>query len=156
MEVGKELPGAMGGQAYMHGLIQIAPDEAWVVEFEPPVGSPYWGVQILDYFYNTLDVRRMPASLNGHQAATDPDGKVRVVVAAADPGVHNWLDKGTDERVQIRMRFYGAEQPKITTQVMHLGQLLDHLPADTTMITPAERERKLRDRVIGLQLRRRW
>ena len=156
MEIGKELPGAMGGQAYMHGLIQIAPDEAWVVEFEPPVDSPYWGVQILDYFYNTLDVRRMPASLNGHQAATDPDGKVRVVVAASDPGVRNWLDKGTDERVQIRMRFYAAEQPTIRTQTVPLDRILEHLPAGTTMVTPAERAQSLRDRVIGLQLRRRW
>ena len=65
MDVSKELPGAMGGQTYMHGLIQIAPDEALILEFDPPVDSPYWGVQLLDYFYNTLDVRRMPSSLNG-------------------------------------------------------------------------------------------
>jgi hypothetical protein len=156
MDVSKELPGAMGGQTYMHGLIQIAPDEALILEFDPPVDSPYWGVQLLDYFYNTLDVRRMPASLNGHQGATDPDGKVRIVVAASDPGVRNWLDKGHDERVQLRMRFYAAERPAITTRVVPLDRLPEHLPADTTMVTPAERAQSLRDRVIGLQLRRRW
>jgi hypothetical protein len=43
----------MAGQTYMHGLIQIAPDEAMIIEFEPPVDSPYWGVQILDYFMDT-------------------------------------------------------------------------------------------------------
>lgn len=156
MEVSKELPGAMAGQTYMHGLIQIAPHEAWIVEFDPPKDSPYWGVQILDYFYNTLDVRRMPASLNGHQATTDPDGKVRIVVAASDPGVRNWLDKGHDERVQLRMRFYAAEQPTITTKVVPLVRLLEHLPDETTMVTAAERAQNLRDRVIGMQLRRRW
>ena len=156
MEVSSELPGAMAGQTYMHGLIQIAPDEALIIEFEPPVDSPYWGVQILDYFYNTLDVRRMPASLNGHQGATDPDGKVRIVVAASDPGVRNWLDKGHDERVQLRMRFYAAKRPTITTSVVPLDMLLDHLPPETATVTPAERAQTLRDRVIGLQLRRRW
>jgi hypothetical protein len=156
MEVSRELPGAMAGQTYMHGLIQIAPDEALIIEFEPPVDSPYWGVQILDYFYNTLDVRRMSASLNGHQAATDPDGKVRIVVAASDPGVRNWLDKGHDERVQLRMRFYAAELPTITTSAVPLDQLLEHLPPETTTVTRAERAQILRDRVIGLQLRRRW
>jgi len=156
MEVSRELPGAMAGQTYMHGLIQIAPDEALIIEFEPPVDSPYWGVQILDYFYNTLDVRRMPASLNGHQGATDPDGKVRIVVAASDPGVRNWLDKGHDERVQLRMRFYAAKRPTITTSVVPLDMLLDHLPPETATVTPAERAQTLRDRVIGLQLRRRW
>jgi hypothetical protein len=108
VEVGSSLPGAMGGQAYLHGLIQIGADEAWIAEWEPPVGSPYWGVQLLDYFYNTLDVTRTQASLNGHMAATDADGKVRVVVAGTDPGVRNWLDKGTHHRVQIRVRFYAA------------------------------------------------
>ncbi len=156
IEVGGSLPGAMAGQAYMHGLIEIGADEAWMAEWEPPVGSPYWGVQLLDYFYNTLDVTRTQTSLNGHMAATDADGKVRIVIAAKDPGVLNWLDKGTYERVQIRMRFYAAEQPKITTRVVPLDRLLEHLPADTSMITPAERLESLRYRVVGLQFRRRW
>lgn len=156
LEVGRSLPGAMGGQAYMHGLIQIGADEAWIAEWEPPVGSPYWGVQLLDYFYNTLDVTRMQASLNGHMAATDADGKIRVVVAGTDPGVRNWLDKSDYARVQIRMRFYAAEQPKITTRVVPLDQLLENLPADTSRVTPAERLESLRYRLVGLQLRRRW
>jgi len=137
-------------------LIQIGADEAWIAEWEPPVGSPYWGVQLLDYFYNTLDVTRTQASLNGHMAATDADGKVRVVVAGTDPGVRNWLDKSDYARVQIRMRFYAADQPKITTRVVPLDQLLGNLPPDTSMVSPAERLESLRYRVVGLQLRRRW
>jgi hypothetical protein len=54
------------------------------------------------------------------------------------------------------MRFYEAERPSITTSVVPLDQLLEHLPPETTTVTPAERAQILRDRVIGLQLRRRW
>jgi Protein of unknown function (DUF1214) len=139
IEVGRSLPGAMSGQAYMHGLIQIDPDQAWIAEWEPPAGSPYWGVQLLDYFYNTLDVMRTQASLNGHHAATDEDGRIRIVVAGSDPGVRNWLDKGAHERVQIRMRYYAAEQPTITTKVVPLDRLRDHLPPSTSTVTLAER-----------------
>ena len=74
----------------------------------------------------------------------------------SDPGVRNWLDKGPDERVQLRMRFYAAKRPTITTSVVPLDMLLDHLPPETATVTPAERAQTLRDRVIGLQLRRRW
>ena len=156
MEVGQRLPGAMAGQAYMHGLIRIEPDRAWIADWEPPADSPYWGVQLLDYFYNTLDVVRTQASLNGSQAAPDSDGRIRIVVAGSDPGVRNWLDTSKLDRVQIRIRFYAADQPRIATTVVPLDRLGEHLPADIAMVTPAERRESLRARAIGLQLRRRW
>lgn len=156
VEATNSLPGTITGQAYTHGLIQIGPDEAWIAEWQPPAGSPYWGVQLLDYFYNTLDPTRMQASLNGHQAAVDDDGKIRVVVAGSDTGLQNWLDKGAHERVQIRFRFYGAEQPQIMTRVVPLSRLLDSLPASTACVTPDQRVESMRNRAIGLQLRRRW
>lgn len=156
VEATNSLPGTITGQAYTHGLIQIGPDEAWIAEWQPPAGSPYWGVQLLDYFYNTLDPTRMQASLNGHQAAVDDDGKIRVVVAGSDTGLQNWLDKGAHERVQIRFRFYGAEQPQIMTRVVPLSRLLDSLPASTACVTPDQRVESMRNRAIGLLLRRRW
>lgn len=156
IEATESLPGTIGGQAYSHGLIQIAANEAWIAEWEPPAGSPYWGVQLLDYFYNTLDVMRTQASLNGHLAAVDDDGKIRVVVSAADPGLQNWLDMGPHERVQIRFRFYGAKHPPISTRVVPLTELLESLPRNTATVTPEQRSEALRNRAIGLQLRRRW
>jgi hypothetical protein len=156
IEVGHGLPGAMAGQAYMHGLIQIDPSQAWIAEWEPPADSPYWGVQLLDYVYNTLDVVRTQASLNGSQAAPDSDGRIRIVVASSDPSLRNWLDTSALERVQIRMRFYAADQPRITTKVVPLETVREHVPADVAVVTPAERRESLRTRAIGLQLRRRW
>jgi hypothetical protein len=154
-EVTRTLP-TIGGQAYTHGLLDFGKDQAWVAECEIPAGSPYWGVQLMDYAYNTLDVMYTQASLNGHSARVDSDGKVRIVVCEGDPGAANWLDLGGHERVQIRFRWFGSEQPRIVTRLVPLAELHESLPSDTSTVSPGERQAALRERARGMQLRRRW
>jgi hypothetical protein len=110
----------------------------------------------MDYAYNTLDVMYTQASLNGHSARVDSDGKVRIVVCEGDPGAANWLDLGGHERVQIRFRWFGSEQPRIVTRLVPLAELHESLPSDTSTVSPGERQAALRERARGMQLRRRW
>jgi hypothetical protein len=49
-------------------------------------------------------------SCNGHQAHVDDDGRVRVVIAHADPGVPNWLDTEGHATGSIFWRFFLAEE----------------------------------------------
>ncbi|MEO8723049.1 MAG: DUF1214 domain-containing protein [Sphingobium sp.] len=143
------------GQAYTHGVIQVAEDEAWVAECTIPEGCPYWSVQLMDYAYSALDAMYMQSSLNGHTAIPDPDGVIRIVVCANDPGAANWLDTAGQKRVQIRFRWLATAAPAIATKVVRLEELDRVMPADTARVTATERQDALRKRAIGLQWRRR-
>jgi len=154
-EVSSTLP-TITDQAYTHGLLDIAPDQAWIAECEIPTTAPYWSVQLMDYFYNAIDFMYRQSGLNGHQAQVDPDGKVRIVVCELDPGVANWLDKSGYELNQIRFRWFGSAHPHITTRIVPFDELMEHLPPHCKTVTPAERQAALRDRATGVQLRQRW
>ena len=85
---------AAGGDpniAYFHSAFRIAPDEALVVEAEPPE-CDYWNFQLANYWLESLDYRFYDVHVNKGTAAVRPDGSVRVVIAHEDPGCDNWLD----------------------------------------------------------------
>ena len=78
---------AMGAAAEnrpVMGSFQLAPDEALVVEVEPPQGL-YWSYSIGNPWWETIDYGRHQSSLNGHQAVVDDDGVLRVVIAHSRP-----------------------------------------------------------------------
>ena len=64
------------------GRFELEPDEALVLEFEPPKGV-YWSISLGNPWLETIHYGRHQSSLNGHQAVVDPDGLVRFVLAAA-------------------------------------------------------------------------
>ncbi|MDP3491696.1 MAG: hypothetical protein Q8R82_01170 [Hyphomonadaceae bacterium] len=146
----------IAGQAYTHGLIEIGPNEAWIAECEVPQGLSYWGIQLMDFAYNTLEFPFRQCAINSDLGTVDRDGKLRIVVCNQDPGVVNWLDNNGYGKVQIRCRWFGSAHPTIRTKVVPLAEVRDHLPADTETISPHEREARLRKRSIGAQMRRRW
>src|SRR6185437_7745311 len=85
---------AMGAAAENRPVIgrwELGPDEALILEVEPPEGV-YWSYSLGNPWWETIHYGRHQSSLNAHQAATDSDGLVRVVVCGRDPGVANWLD----------------------------------------------------------------
>lgn len=143
-------------QAYTHGVIEIDDQTAWIAEFVIPTNSKYWSVQLMDSFYNALDYTYHQTSINGYTGRVDPDGKVRVIVCNTDPLVANWLDKGDYPRTMIRFRWFGTSHPAITTKTVPLAELNNHLPTSTARLTPAQRQQALRQRAMGLQMRRRW
>lgn len=65
--------------------------EALVIETEVP-DCDYWNCQLNNYWEESLDYRYQPAHVNSHTARRNPDGTVTVVIAAADPGIGNFLD----------------------------------------------------------------
>ena len=153
-EVSATFPG-IAGQAYSHGLIEVSDDQVWLAECRIPAECTYWSVQLMDYAYSALDATYTQASLNGHTAATDADGVVRIVACASDPGLANWLDTGGHRRVQLRFRWYSATAPTITTTVVDRNALDTALP-HSARVTADERQAAAVGRAVGLQWRRRW
>ena len=79
------------------------------------------------------------------------------MISRRDPGVPNWLDKADFPWGVIQMRFNRATDfPEATVTKVPVVDVRAHLPADTPVVTPAEREEQLRRRREGAQLRRIW
>ncbi|MCE7882720.1 MAG: DUF1214 domain-containing protein [Actinobacteria bacterium ATB1] len=117
---------AAGGDpniAYYHGWFDIADDEALVVDLTPPE-CDFWNIQLANYWMESLDYRYYKVHLNKGTAEYNPDGSVRIVIAATDPGVSNWLDTCGHDHGTMCVRWIGATEhpdPKVT--VVRLDEL---------------------------------
>ncbi|MBY0399642.1 DUF1254 domain-containing protein, partial [Myxococcota bacterium] len=121
----------------------LDPDEAMVIEFEPP-DARYWQIQLCDVWFRTMDYATRQSGLNHHQARRDPDGRVRVVIAHRDPGIQNWLDTGGHPEGMLQYRWIVTQNnplPKAT--IVPLEKIRDALPAATPAYSAAERRRAL-------------
>lgn len=79
------------GIHYQRGAWDLAPDEALVIEGKV-APARHWSVLLYSRFFNSLDYRNRTISLTGPKVTTDADGQFRIVLAAENPGVPNWLD----------------------------------------------------------------
>jgi hypothetical protein len=121
------------------GRWELRPDEALIVEVEPPEGI-YWSFSIGNPWWETIHYGRHQSSLNAHQVAVDSDGLVRVVLCERDPGVANWLDTAGHSNGPIILRCVRTKTaPTPTTRIVPFKQLATELPSDTTRVTPEER-----------------
>ncbi|HEV7359810.1 MAG TPA: hypothetical protein VGN92_01815, partial [Mycobacterium sp.] len=121
------------------GRWELHPDEALIVEVEPPEGI-YWSFSIGNPWWETIHYGRHQSSLNAHQAAVDSDGVVRVVLCERDPGVANWLDTAGHSNGPIILRCVRTKTaPTPSTRVVPFDQVHAELPPDTTTVDAAER-----------------
>jgi hypothetical protein len=100
---------AIGGDPEVRtplGRWRLGPDEALVIELHPPV-CDYWNVQLANIWSEPLDAAG-PTWLNARSAVLDAAGGCRVVVAAHDPGVANWLDSGGHHQGLTTVRWVRA------------------------------------------------
>jgi hypothetical protein len=108
---------------YMIGTFRLARDEAFVIEFEPP-RTRYWTVTLENVWHECIDPRRRHSSITNAAAVTDADGKARIVIAATDPGVANWLDSGGRHRGWVTVRWLDhPEAPVVKTSVMLVSEV---------------------------------
>ena len=138
------------------GEARIRSDQALVLESEIPKSCEYWAVMLMDSAANTLDFMFHQSGLNGRSARVDPDGKVRIVISEKDPGVANWLDKGSYEVNGVRGRFYKCGAPVWTSRVTSIDGVAEALYPGTPKVSYDERQKQLRERIRQVQHRRRW
>jgi hypothetical protein len=89
--------------AIYHAYWDLRPGQCLLIETPVPDGG-YWGVQLANGLWNTLDFANRQTSLNGAQAHVDPGGMFRAVIAHADPGVANWLDTLGHQQGSVHLR----------------------------------------------------
>ncbi|HEY7938200.1 MAG TPA: DUF1214 domain-containing protein, partial [Acidimicrobiales bacterium] len=89
---------------YMLGTFRLDPGESLLLELDPPQ-TRYWSVTLENIWHECIEPRRRRSSLTNAAAVADPDGTVRVVISADDPGVVNWLDTGGRHRGFLLVRW---------------------------------------------------
>jgi len=108
---------------YMIGTFRLAPDEALVIDLEPP-DTRYWSVTLENIWHECIDPRRRRSSITNASAVARDDGTVRLVVAAADGGVGNWLDTGGRHRGFVIIRWLdNPGPPPVSTRVVPLTEV---------------------------------
>jgi len=111
---------------YHNSYWQLAPDEALVIEFNPPRRCRAWNFQLSNYWMESLDYRYHRISVNNDAALPEADGSVRIVVAHADPGSRypNWLTTAGHNQGAMLLRYVEArDYPPVHTQVVPFEQL---------------------------------
>lgn len=117
---------------YYHSHWALRPDEALVIEAEPPV-CEHWNFQLNNYWMESLDYRHHRIHINRHTAVYERDGSVRIVVAHRDPGLPNWIDTVGHESGTMCFRWVRAEHhPAPRTRVVPLSTLARSRGAEAT------------------------
>jgi hypothetical protein len=75
---------------YLQGYWRLAEDEALVIESEVP-DCLFWNFQLDNYWMESLDYRYLSVALNKANATYEPDGRLRIVLAARDTGIGNFI-----------------------------------------------------------------
>jgi hypothetical protein len=133
---------------------QIGPDEALVIELDPP-NPRYWGIQVGDSWNQAIDYASHQSSLNMYQGTIDTDGRIRAVICHRDPGIRNWLTPVDSRRGTIMVRWYFAQgtATAVTARLVPYVEIDQHLPRDAARITPEARHTELKRRQRAIERR---
>jgi hypothetical protein len=147
-------PGGAHDIAYGGGHWDLGDGEVLLIEFDQP-DADHWSVQLYSVgLFESLDIAHRQVSLNDAQAHVDDDGRVRLVVAAEDPGAPNWLDTERRPTGMIAYRWVWARStPAPITTVLTVADLDGALPPDHPHIDEDTRRQQLDDRRRGIARR---
>lgn len=154
-------PGGLATQYSSVGHFDLGDDEAMILTV-PASDAPYQGFQLGSLWYISLDYVHHQTSLNNAQAQVDPDGMIRMVVSARNPGVANWVETLGRSRGFLQFRWQrlareltAADSP--TAEVVPFDDVPAALPfLDHNRVTPeqwsgriAARQTAIADRMLG-------
>ncbi len=150
----RAVPGGAADILYGGGFWQLAAGEGLLVECDLP-RARYWSFQLYSIpWFESLDVANRSTSLNDAQTVVDADDIVRIVVAAEDPGLANWLDTEGRAEGMLSYRWVWAETaPVPRTRVVRLDALTDVVPPGAARTDPERRRAQLAARRAALAQR---
>lgn len=143
--------GGLVTQASGIGRLHLADDQAAVFRFRR-AGAGYNSLQLVKWWYSSIDAHRLQSGLSAAQAPADADGWITTVVSARDPGVANWVDTGGHRDLLPMIRWQGLpagageDGPALALTVCPLAELERHLPPDTPTVDAAGRASQIATR----------
>jgi hypothetical protein len=93
---------------YLHMYWELKADEALVVEGPVP-DCAFWNFQLDNYWWESLDYRYLPVHVQKGNAKYNADGSIKIVIAAKDTGIGNFLDTAGHTSGTILMRWVDAK-----------------------------------------------
>ncbi|CAJ1579373.1 hypothetical protein [[Mycobacterium] wendilense] len=154
-------PGGLATQYSSAGHFDLAPEQALVITV-PASDAPYMGFQLGSLWYISLDYINHQTSLNGTQAQVDPDGKIRIVVSDANPGVTNWCETLGHRRGYLQFRWQRlsrelTEADGPTVELVDVADVASALPyyesnkiaEDAWRARIALRQQQIANRMLG-------
>lgn len=95
---------------YLYSYWELEDDEVYEIVLDPPSRFDYWNLQIGNHWLESFDYLYYDTHVNHETATVDDDGKVRIRVAAKDPGKPNWLETAGHRRGALALRWVGADE----------------------------------------------
>jgi len=140
------------GRTVAHMCWSLPADEALIIQFDAHDG--FWNITNMGVFFNSMDFRSRPVSYTPSRVAIDGDGKLRLVLAHRDPGVHNWIDtQGFTQGNLTYRNLLGNQATRFSTRVIKHSKLGESLPPDTTFVSAEQRQAQLQERFRAIQRR---
>ncbi|SFS71062.1 hypothetical protein [Saccharopolyspora flava] len=154
----RSTPGGLSTQMSSAGHFELADDQAMIITV-PRSEAPYQGFQLGSPWYISTDYINHQTSLTADQARTDPDGKIRFVLAERDPGLANWIELTGHRRGYMQIRWQrlsrelGPEDgPQV--EVVPFAELPERLPHhEESRITPEQWRERITARQAAVHYR---
>lgn len=153
--------GAFGGMASQWGTkanLSLEEDEALIIRCNA-AGAQFRNLVLTDAFHLSIEYWKRTSSLNMVQMAPDEDGDFTFVIAARDPGIHNWLDTGGLKRTMFGHRWQAFERgsehgaPWMTGRLVKFDRLDRELSDGVRRIDEAGRKAQIGAREEGVKRR---
>ena len=94
---------------YQGCRVTLDTDEQLALTFTPPA-CRFWSVVVSTPWFESLEQRSTPASINSADAEMSEDGTVTVAVSERDPGVANWIPLRGYRKGQVAYRVLLGEK----------------------------------------------
>lgn len=151
-------PGGLSSQFSSIGHYELADDEALVVTV-PKAECAYQAIQIGSAWYISTDYVNHQTSLTAAQSHTDPDGMLRYVVSAQDPGIANWLETTGHTRGVMMLRWQRLSRELTAddgpqAEVVRFEDLAEKVPYfDEQRVSPEQYAARIAERQVGVARR---
>lgn len=139
-------PSAMAGAWFVPIAWELGEDQALVIEYEIPDGSPYAGICLTDRWSAMIDPETRQTSLNLGQSEITDDGHVRILLSTKDFGVSNWLDARGYRSGVVTWRASTPDQPGTPVVTVIGADEVDRYFDPSYRLTPAGRAAALAER----------
>jgi hypothetical protein len=144
--IAKAGPARGGAEDILYGSCfwELDSGRALVIECDEPAAE-YWGFTLHTLgWLESGDFADRQTSLSGHQVHVDSDGRIRIVLAHADPGVPNWIDIGGRPRGLLVYRWvWTRDNPVPIASEVATSEIRAQLPSDHPTVAAAARRRAL-------------